>query len=91
MLLRLWHFVQNSKNREILSWLGGGAVVVVAGIWAAIVYLFPASKPPQPSPAAAQAICGGVAISGNVTGAAITAGTTTSSDCSTKPKQGGAQ
>src|ERR1700675_2976366 len=38
MSFQLWKFIHDSKNHEILSWLGGGAVVVVAGIWAAIVY-----------------------------------------------------
>ena len=83
MLPRLWKFFRNSKNREILSWLGGGAVVVIAGIWAATVYFFPAHKPLELSPRDVQANCGGVAIGGNVSGATITGGTTTSSDCST--------
>jgi len=87
MLPRLWSFVRNGKNREILTWLGGGAVVIIAGLWAAIVYFFPAHKPSELRPADVQANCGGVAIGGTVTGTAITAGTTTSADCSTKPKQ----
>ena len=33
MLLRLSKFVRNGKNREILSWLGGGTVVIVAALW----------------------------------------------------------
>jgi hypothetical protein len=82
----LWKFVRNKKNREILSWLGGGAVVLVAGIWAAIVYFFPAHKPSDLSPRDVQANCGSVAIGGNVSGTTITGGTTTSSDCSPKPK-----
>jgi tetratricopeptide (TPR) repeat protein len=41
MLARLWKFVCNVKNREILSWLGGGAVVIVAGTWALFTYFFP--------------------------------------------------
>jgi hypothetical protein len=38
-MLRLWKFVWNGKNREILSWLGGGAVIIVAGTWTLVTYL----------------------------------------------------
>ena len=41
MLRPLWNFVRNGKNRDIVSWLGGGSVVIVAGIWAAFTYFFP--------------------------------------------------
>jgi hypothetical protein len=82
VLPRLWKFFTNSKNREILSWLGGGVVVIATGIWVAIVYFFPPHE--ASGPASVQANCGGVAIGGNVTGTTITAG----SDCSSKPKQG---
>jgi hypothetical protein len=37
----LWSFLAKPGNRKILSWLGGGAVVVIAGLWAAFVYFFP--------------------------------------------------
>jgi hypothetical protein len=37
----LWNFIRNGKNRDIVSWLGGGSVVIVAGIWAAFTYFFP--------------------------------------------------
>jgi hypothetical protein len=30
MLFQLWKFVHNSKNREILTWTGGGAAVIAA-------------------------------------------------------------
>jgi hypothetical protein len=73
--------VRNSKNRAFLSWLGGGAVVIITGLWAVIVYVFP-----HHVPANVQAHCGSVAIGGNVTGTTITGGTTTSTDCSVKPK-----
>jgi hypothetical protein len=86
MLRWLWKFIGDSKNRAILSWLGGGAVVAVAGIWAAFVYFFPAHEPPEESPVNVQASCGGVAIGGNVTRTTITGAMTTSSDCSIKPK-----
>lgn len=41
MLRPLWNFIRNGKNRDIVSWLGGGSVVIVAGIWAAFTYFFP--------------------------------------------------
>jgi len=40
----LWSFLAKPKNQKTLSWLGGGAVVVIAGLWAAFVYLFPPKK-----------------------------------------------
>jgi len=73
---RLWEFLCQKRNRVMLGWLGGGLVVAAAGLWAAFVYLFP------PKGTDVQANCGGVAVGGNVTGTTITAGTTTSSDCS---------
>jgi len=82
---KLWELLRQKRNREVLGWLGGGLVVVAAGLWAAIVYFFPPQKPPS-TPADVQANCGGVAIGGSVTGTSITGGTTAGSDCSTKPK-----
>jgi TIR domain len=83
---RLWEFLCQKRNRVVLGWLGGGLVVVATGLWAAFVYLFPHHTPVEPKATDVQANCGGVAVGGNVTGTTITAGTTTSSDCSTKPK-----
>ena len=40
----VWSFLAKPKNQETLSWLGGGAVVVIAGLWAAFVYFFPPKK-----------------------------------------------
>jgi hypothetical protein len=37
----LWSFLAKPKNQKTLSLLGGGAVVVIAGLWAAFVYFFP--------------------------------------------------
>jgi hypothetical protein len=37
----LWSFLAKPKNQKTLSWLGAGAVVVIAGLWAAFVYVFP--------------------------------------------------
>jgi hypothetical protein len=41
MLRRLRKLVPNKTDREILTWFGGGVVVVVSGIWALIAYVFP--------------------------------------------------
>ena len=40
----LWSFLAKPKNEKTLTWLGGGAVVVIAGLWAAFVYLFPPKR-----------------------------------------------
>ena len=41
MLRPILNFIRNGQNRDIVSWLGGGSVVIVAGIWAAFTYFFP--------------------------------------------------
>jgi hypothetical protein len=77
---RLWDFICEERNRVVLGWLGGGLVVAATGLWAAFVYFFPHHT------SDVQAKCGSVAVGGNVTGATITAGSTTSLDCSSKSK-----
>lgn len=84
-------FLRDRSNLQRLGWLGGGVVVLATGLWVVAVYLFlpvkvPEAKSPQTAPVNVQADCGGVAIGGSVTGATITAGATTSSDCGSKPK-----
>jgi TIR domain len=86
-----WGFLRNKRNQQVLSWLGGGLVIAATGLWAAFVYFFPApkspeAKAPEPVSANAQADCSSVAIVGPVTGATITAGTTTTSNCAPKSK-----
>ena len=86
----LWGFLRDKGNQQVLGWLGGGLVVVATGLWAAFVYFFPAPKSQEaksPMPAVnVQADCSGIAIGGNVTGATITTGGTTNSDCAPRPK-----
>jgi hypothetical protein len=87
----LWEFLRDKNNQQVLGWLGGGLVVLATGLWVAIVHFFPPLKPseaksPEPIPFNIRADCGGVAIGGNVTGATITGGATTSSDCAARPK-----
>jgi len=81
----------DKRNQQVLSWLGGGLVVAATGLWAAFVYFSPApkspeTKSPEPTPPSVQAECGGVAIIGPVTGATITGGTITASDCAPKSR-----
>jgi TIR domain len=87
----LWEFLRDKDNQQVLGWLGGGLVVAVTGLWAAFVYFSPPGKSPEakslePTPASIQANCGAIAIGGNVTGATITTGGTTNTDCAPKPK-----
>jgi hypothetical protein len=47
-MLRLWRFIKDRRNQQLLSWLGGGAVVVATGIWAVVTFFFaPDNKEPQ--------------------------------------------
>jgi tetratricopeptide (TPR) repeat protein len=51
MLRPLWKFIRDGNNREIVSWVGGGVVVIVPGIWAAFSYFFPhADNKPAAAP-----------------------------------------
>jgi hypothetical protein len=71
---QLWSFVGQKRNREILTWIGGGLTVAIAGLWTALVYF---STPPKtPHPPSVEANCGSIGIGGNVSGATITAGNT---------------
>jgi hypothetical protein len=86
-----WRFLRDKRNQQVLGWLGGGLVVAATGLWAAFVYFFPPRSSsevtsPEATPSTVQANCGGIAIGRDVTGSTITAGTTTNSDCSPKPK-----
>ena len=83
-MTKLWSFLGQKRNREVLSWVGGGAVVVAAGFWAIMTYLYPPSSGSAPkSSANIEANCGSVAVGGNVTGSTVTA-QNTSADCSRK-------
>ena len=82
---RVWEFIRQKRNREILGWLGGGIAVLASGIWAMTVYFFPPHKTRDAKPAEIEARCG-VAVGGNVSGSNIAVGTTSGADCSVKPK-----
>ena len=38
----LWSIIGQPKNRQIISWIGGGIVAVAAGAFAVVTYLWPA-------------------------------------------------
>jgi hypothetical protein len=82
---KLWSFLQQKRNREVLAWIGGGLVAAVAGLWTVLVYTFP-PKHEDGGSSGAQANCGGIAIGGNVSGTTITASSVTNSNCSPKQK-----
>jgi hypothetical protein len=42
----VWAFLRKPSNRVLLSWLGGGAVVIFGGIWAVVTYVWPAYDAP---------------------------------------------
>jgi hypothetical protein len=86
-----WQFLRDKRNQQVLGWLGGGLVVAATGLWAAFLYFFPFvkasdTKASERTPVSVQADCSGVAIGGNVTGATITTGARTNSDCAPKQK-----
>ncbi len=76
----LWSFLAKPENQKTLSFYGGGAVVVIAGVWAAFVYFFPPKKDgagPEPQvkiDASVKAGDCGIANSGTVTGSPVTCG-----------------
>jgi tetratricopeptide (TPR) repeat protein len=39
MCFRLWEAIKSPDNRAVISWLGGGAVVVAAGIWTVVTFV----------------------------------------------------
>jgi hypothetical protein len=71
----VWRFIGDKRNRITLSWLGGGAVVVIGGLWVAFVY-FDEKKPSNPCTGA-----GGVTVGRDVTGSTITTNGSGSTDC----------
>jgi hypothetical protein len=70
---KLWD-VRDKRNREILGWIGGGLVVVIAGLWAVFVYVFPPKSDNGGEAGKVEASCGSVAAKGTFTGSSITTG-----------------
>jgi hypothetical protein len=51
MLSSIWDFLKDGSNQAVLSWIGGGIVVIAAGIWAVVKFIAKKAdqKPSQPS------------------------------------------
>ena len=74
-MLRIPPFLKDRENQQALSWIGGGLVVVIGGLWAA--YLHFAVPTPSKSnslqPSVTASGCS-VAAGRDITGSTITAG-----------------
>jgi hypothetical protein len=62
----LWSFVAKPKNREVLGWIGGGAVALAAGAWAVVTYVWPAHEPGKTA-----CVQQGIIVGGNVSGSTV--------------------
>ena len=73
----LWSFFAQKTNREILTWIGSGLTVAVAGLWTTLVYFSaPPKTPAGQDSSSIEATCGSIGIGGNISGATLTAGNT---------------
>jgi len=82
-----WAFLSVPKNQKTLSWLGGGLVVVIAGVWAAFVYFVPAKDDHGGGSNKVEASCGSAAVQGTMIGSSITTGGASSAaNCPPKSK-----
>jgi hypothetical protein len=36
---KIWAFIGDPSNRDVLTWIGGGVVVLVGGLWAVLKFL----------------------------------------------------
>lgn len=71
-MTRWWRFLQNGRNREVLGWLGGGAAVVAAALWAVFVHFDqPAEAPPAETRPNVEARDGSAAAGGDIIGSEI--------------------
>ncbi len=70
MLDELWSWLRDPANREVITWIGGGLVVVVGGVWAVVKFF--TKKENGPGPALhVRADRGGVAAGGSISNSRI--------------------
>jgi hypothetical protein len=80
-------FLSAPKNQKTLSWIGGGLVAVIAGLWAVFVYVFPPKDDHGGGSIKVEASCGGAAVQGTMIGSSITTGGASSTaNCPPNPK-----
>jgi hypothetical protein len=76
---RVWAYLGDESNLKRLAFIGGGLAAVIGALWTAFIYFHPAPDEKSKAQAGVKAECGSVAIGGDVSGATITASST--SDC----------
>lgn len=75
LLHQVWTFLTKPENRATLGWIGGGAVVVIGGLWTAFSSAPEKAAPSIPPVVSAgeggTAAGSGVAVGGSVIGSTI--------------------
>jgi hypothetical protein len=85
IMRRLWRLLRVQSNRALLSWIGGGLVVVAAGLWAVVTYVWPPGGKPALAPSSVSASGGGIAAGRDISGSTITQHTTGSPPAPANP------
>lgn len=86
-----WAFLTDSANREILTWLGGGLVVALGGLWSGFIY-FRSGSAAEKAGSLPPAIAAnhGIAAGRDITGSTISVSGARPSDDATRQRQAGA-
>jgi hypothetical protein len=87
MWSRALTYLRDESNRALLGWIGSGLVVLIAGLWAGFVYLYPPKKDDGSGAIKVEANCGSAAAQGTFIGSSINVGGATSTaNCPPKSK-----